>query len=729
MKKIALSVLLSLTSIGLIWGQEDKRNVMLNAESGSAPRVINIGLPDSSNGAVVFVDGLKHAFGLPRSQYHWAGGNAYENVGTIDFMEAVVQYAEFSVPVNSSTRVGSDVLSGAFTGTSSSNGLIRFDGSLRGPLAGKWQFALGAYVNFDPTSVNAPSRPFVDQKQIYQASLSRIWDDASLSMTYRLSFCNDRVDGGYSVAPFVYNGNGTIGLYDGFRLGRDCYMPADEAVRWMDLVSGQWKEGDMSKMDRRRLHDFHLTFRKKNLGGWDFLSAFHLCYMAPSNWMKVQLAGVDQAISSMGYSLPDGSVFTGLVQNRQALFYDTWTFDPEIRVEGRRTLGRHTLKVGTSLVYARQYESSSTFRFAHTVEAAPKRVFKGGQNTWNFNRNSTWFDSWKIHADLYLFDSWRISKSFLARTGVRVRGIYNDVYSVARLDGETINTRVEGFNLANPALAQKHRFQAPGIDYVVSESLSWRICRGLSAVAEGFYSMTPKAATYYRNATLPSLKSIGNAMVRGGLTMEGEWYDLTALVSYVTSWNNAAQVNVTKQIGGISETLPWVAQYGIGTLGFTFDGSIHFGGFSLHARATWQDPRYKNYRNEFVFSDGSVSVIDYTGKTVTGISKLMIEFDPSFSWKFFKVWASARYYSRQYVSRTNLAYFNGHFETFAGAQFMIGKHNRINLNVVNILMDQGAKGSIDIADTIEDASALQGLVMAGSYIRPFTVDLSYTFSF
>ena len=367
MKKIALSVLLSLTSIGLIWGQEDKRNVMLNAESGSAPRVINIGLPDSSNGAVVFVDGLKHAFGLPRSQYHWAGGNAYENVGTIDFMEAVVQYAEFSVPVNSSTRVGSDVLSGAFTGTSSSNGLIRFDGSLRGPLAGKWQFALGAYVNFDPTSVNAPSRPFVDQKQIYQASLSRIWDDASLSMTYRLSFCNDRVDGGYSVAPFVYNGNGTIGLYDGFRLGRDCYMPADEAVRWMDLVSGQWKEGDMSKMDRRRLHDFHLTFRKKNLGGWDFLSAFHLCYMAPSNWMKVQLAGVDQAISSMGYSLPDGSVFTGLVQNRQALFYDTWTFDPEIRVEGRRTLGRHTLKVGTSLVYARQYESSSTFRFAHTV--------------------------------------------------------------------------------------------------------------------------------------------------------------------------------------------------------------------------------------------------------------------------------------------------------------------------------------------------------------------------
>lgn len=709
--------------------QDDKRNVMLNAESASAPRVINIGLPDSSNGAVVFVDGLKHAMGLPRSQYHWAGGNAYETVGTIDFMEAVVQYGEFSVPVDSRTRVGSDVLSGTFSGSTSSNGLIRFDGSLRGPLKGKWQFALGAYLNFDPTSVHSPSRLFVDRKQIYQASLSRRWDDALLAMTYRLSLCDDRVDGAYSVAPFIYNGDGTIGLYGGFRLGRDCYMPADETVRWLDLETGRWKEGDMSRMDRRRLHDFHLTYRKKDLGGWNFLAAFHLCYMAPSNWMKVQLAGADKVTASAGFTLSDGTAYEGIIQNRQALYYDTWTLDPELRVEGRRTFGSHSLKAGTSLVYARQYESSSTFRFAHTVEAGPQRVFRGGESTWNFNRNSTWFDSWKVHADLYLFDSWRLSRSLLARTGVRVRVIYNDVYSVARLDGETVNTRVEGFNLADPTLARKHRFQTPGLDYVVSESLSWRIGNSLSAVAEGFYSMTPKAATYYRNATLPSLKSIGNAMARGGLSLEGKRYDLTALVSYVTSWNNAAQVSVTKQIGGVSETLPWVAQYGIGTLGFTLDGTMRLGVFSLHTRATWQNPKYKNYRNEFVFSDGSVSVIDYTGKTVTGISRLMIELDPSFSWKHFRIWASTRYYSRQYVSRTNLAYFKGHFETFAGAELKLGKHSRINLNVVNVLMDRGAKGSIDIADTIEDAAALEGLVMAGSYIRPFTVDLSYTFSF
>ena len=729
MRRPALALLLYLSFAAIAMGQDDKRNVMLNAESASAPRVINIGLPDSANGAVVFVDGLKHALGLPRSQYHWAGGNAYEKVETIDFMEAVVRYGEYSVPVNSRTRVGSDVLSGAFTAASSSDGLIRFDGSLRGPLRGKWRFALGAYVNYDPTAVNAPSRMFVDQKQIYQASLSRSWDNSSLSMTYRLSLCEDRVDGGYSVAPFVYNGDGTIGLYGGFRLGSDCYMPAYESVRWMDLETGSWKEGDMSKMDRRRIHDLNVSYRKKDLLGWNFTTAFHLCYMAPSNWMKVQLSGIDQASAAMGYTLSDASSYTGKVQNRQALYYDTWTFDPELNVEGTKAIGNHSLKIGTSLAFSRQYESSSTFSFAHTVEASPRRVFKGGDGTWNFNRNSTWMDAWKVQDDLYFFDSWRLSQAMLARTGIRVRGIYNDVYSVARLDGETINTRVEGFNLADPSLAKKHHFQAPGVDYVVSESLNLRIGRRITSVAEGFYSMTPKATTYYRNATLPSLRSIGNAMGRAGFTFEGGWYDVTALASYVTSWNNAAQVNVTKQIGGISETLPWVAQYGIGTLGFTLDASLHRGGFSLHSRATWQNPKYRNYRNEFVFSDGSVSVIDYTGKTVTGISRLMIEFDPSYSWKSYRVWASARYYSRQYVSRTNLAYFKGHFETFAGAQAAFGKHNRINLDIVNVLMDQGAKGSIDIADTIEDAAALQGLVMAGSYIRPFTLVLSYTYSF
>ena len=70
--------------------KKSERNMMLNAESATVPREINIGLPEGGNGAIVYVDGAKHAHGLPRSQFHWSGGNAYERSGSIGLMEAAL---------------------------------------------------------------------------------------------------------------------------------------------------------------------------------------------------------------------------------------------------------------------------------------------------------------------------------------------------------------------------------------------------------------------------------------------------------------------------------------------------------------------------------------------------------------------------------------------------------------------------------------------------------------
>ena len=708
---------------------KDSRNVMLNAESATTPREINIGLP-SDGGAMIIMDGFAHAHGVPTGPFHWSGGNACEPVGTFGLMESVLWFGEYGLTVDSRTRYGGDVLSGAFTGTTSSNGLIRVDAALNGPLKKGWHFALGAYANYDPTSVNSPSRMFVDRKQVYQAALTKRWSESeSLSLLYRFSLCGDNSGGGYSVAPFVYNGDGSIGLLDGFRLGRDCYMPADETAAWMDLVSGKMTSGDMSKIDDRRHHELFVTYNRTTSSGWKLEAGGHIIYMMPSRELTVSLAGIDNVTAGQGFTLPGGGAYSGLVQNRLTKVYDLNSVDTDLRFRAEKSFGRHDILLGCNAVLAKQYELSSSFQFAHTVEANPTRIYRDGAATWGFNTNSTYMDAIKAKLMLFVQDDWRPVKSLLVRTGIRLTPLYNDIYSAARLEGETINTRVDGFNFADPTLAQLHHFQRGGLDYVLSEHLSWRISPQLSAMAEGYYTMTEKATSYYKNATLPSLKAIGNGLARGGITYENGFMDLTAIVSYITSWNNAAAVSVTKQIGGVSETQLYTAQYGIGTLGFTLDGNFHTGGFNLHARATWQNPKYRNYGNEFTFSDGSKVIMDYTGNTVTGISKLMIEFDPSYRWKSIRAWASIRYDSRQYVSRTNLAYFNGHFETFAGADWDINKHHRLSLSLVNLLMQSGAKGSIDIADTIEDPSQLKGYVMAGSYIRPFTADLSYTYRF
>ena len=177
MKKLFVLSLLLITWISVsaqsdslgVADKKSERNMMLNAESASAPREINIGLPEEGGGASVYIDRLSHGSSLPRSQYHWAGGNFFITRGSVGLMEAVITDGEIAVLLDSRTRLGGDQFEGAITIGSSTNGLVRFDGALGGPIknAKGWYYSFGAYVNNDPTNVNAPNRPFVDQKQIY----------------------------------------------------------------------------------------------------------------------------------------------------------------------------------------------------------------------------------------------------------------------------------------------------------------------------------------------------------------------------------------------------------------------------------------------------------------------------------------------------------------------------------------------------------------------------------
>lgn len=709
----------------------DNRNMMLNAESASAPREINIGLPESGNGAQVYVDGVRHAHGLARSQYHWAGGNSYEAVSSISLMDAVITTGEVAVLVDSRTKLGKDILRGDITVGSSSNGLLRLDAAVNGPIwkAKKWYFAFGAYANFDPTNVNAPTRPFVDQKQIYHLAITKRFERSELNLMYRLSLCNDNVDGTYNKTPFIYNGDGSISTYADFRIGRDCYFPADDAVRYMDIRTGRMVENNFGKMDRRLTHDITLLAKHRTLSGWKLEGNLHASIMQPSQFIKVAISGVDNVSTDQGFMLSDGTPFRGNIQNRFVLIDDMYSYDFEASLTAERKFERHKLRAGLSLVYINQGEACSTVYFAHEVDANPARIYLNGENAWAYNKGGQYFSGDKYSAAAYLIDDWNITDRFLARTGVRVKPQYLDIMAAHQTADSDVNKRVDGFNLADNSLAKLNNVTLAGIDYAVSEHISYRIVDRLFFMAEGFYSMVSKAPTVFKNASMPSTKPVGTGMVSGGLLYDNKWLEANALITYITSWNNAKVMSVSNQVGGKSETIPWTAHYGISTLGCTLDATMKFGGFRLHTLFTWQDPRYTNYDNEFVFSDGSTVKIDYTGKYVTGISQVMAELDPSFSWDRYRVWASVRYYSRQYASRTNYAYFNGHFESFAGFDVRFANDSKLSVNLVNVLFQNGVKGTLDIADTIEDPSGLEGYLMSGSYIRPFTVELSYTYRF
>ena len=112
------------------------------------------------------------------------------------------------------------------------------------------------------------------------------------------------------------------------------------------------------------------------------------------------------------------------------------------------------------------------------------------------------------------------------------------------------------------------------------------------------------------------------------------------------------------------------------------------------------------------------------------MSKVIAELDPSYQTGDWRFWLSFRYQSKQYINRTNTLYFKGRWETFGGVDYTYNKHVAFSLNVFNILNQKGASGSIAAADLATDVSAYQQhYLMSGTYIRPFTVELTTSIKF
>ena len=133
----------------------------------------------------------------------------------------------------------------------------------------------------------------------------------------------------------------------------------------------------------------------------------------------------------------------------------------ELNLSAVRTTKYHNFRLGLSLVYTDQYEAGSSFAFAHDVAADPSRLYKDGQNTWNYNTSGRYYDAWRTMAAFYGIHDWTPVERLLVRTGVRLKPYYQETVSAARLqdDPEGINKRVNGFYVNNPAMCNLHNLK------------------------------------------------------------------------------------------------------------------------------------------------------------------------------------------------------------------------------------------------------------------------------
>lgn len=698
--------------------EEKNRNVMLNASSSSKPRDISTGLPGDDGGTAIFEDGVPLATGSwPAYPYfHWAGGAAYSSQTLYKMEETALRSGVVGYAINSRSRLGTDSISGSISLMTSDRGLIHADGAIAGRIVDGWYYSSGVYVHRDPTTVSTPSKKYINDMQVYKLGLTHRWADGQgeVSLLYKLSVNHDGAFG-YTSAPFYYKGNGKIERYQDFRLGRDCYMPEDDRIEYLDVETGKMVSNRLGQMHGKTFHDLTAFGYYDFNNNWKLRTSLHVSGAKDMDNLGIFESGIDEL---------EGQ----LLQNRLTLLVRSDYLDVMGDASLRHISERHETELGAGLWTDYQFLRASTFMFAHTVEPNPVRIARNGRRTWGYNEATEYYRGREYYASLYAIDDWQVSHRLNLYYGARLELMHNNADGLANADDSGTNALYDGFYIGD-GKTHLNKFRRNCVNVVGLANLSYRIFNGLFLSGEYLYASKHKTSSNYAMPDIATMKPSVKQLVRTGISVDHSWFSLTSMLSYINGRNNVTVLHLTKQIGGVSENLAYVPLFNIGTWGWTTDLSTKLPHWNLHLLATLQSPKYANFRNELSFSDGSTEVIDYSGNYVSGMSKLLLEIDPSWQNERWRVWLSARYFSRQYANRVNNAYFAGHWETFGGVDYHLNPHLTLSLNAVNLLNQTGVSGTLDALDTITDDSLLQNYLTSGTYIRPFTVNASVTYAF
>lgn len=700
------------------------RNVMLNASADNQPREISIGLPTGS-GSYIFEDGLPVSYWTwPCVPYKsWTGGINYGHTGLMSLGETTLRYGQVAYSVDSRTRVSENEFEGYINYTTNHFGLQRFDVNISGPMGNGWSYTAGTYQNFDTGTNNLEYVQLQNRTQMFKFGLVKTWNEnrGKVSVFYKYTDWRNATD---TNGPFFYEGDGSVTQIDGFRLGKDAYLPADDNVIMKNVMTGEDYPNRLGRGYHDYGHDVNINLSYKFNDRWS-LTAYSKYKNSDANILLCSLAGIDQVEESDGFTYTDGNPFSGSLQQRFLMRDVGFTQDWLTNVELNGKLNNHLLRIGLNEFYNKAGIQASTAMVAHEVKANPEWLLNNGNKSWNYNTGGEFYDGHENKLAVYVSDDWQVSSRLWMSMGARLEYYNIGGNSAMNREGATNNNRVPGFNLGNEATSITP-FKEDWINPAFIFNGRYSLIPGFGISAEYVFNSTRPNLQDFAGVARPIYDPVNVQMIQGGLFYNNDWVQLTSRYFYISQSNYKQRSQFTKQLdSGNSETITESITYDVATMGWTTDAVLNpFEGFSFHGLFTLQNPLYKRFVLNPVFSDGSSDSYDFSNKTVTAMSRIIVELDPSYTIDQWRIWASFRYQSRQYINKTNSLYFNGRWETFAGVDYNLNEKVSFSANVVNILNQKGASGSIAAADLVEDASAYRHYLMAGTYIRPFTVELT-----
>ena len=741
--------------------EEGNRNVMLNAASANGPREIQIGLPSAD--VNVLENGIPVTYATnPHSVNSlWRADASLSHVGLLKISETAITTGNIGYAVNSFTQLGEKGFHGTLNYKTNHFGMQEVSLNLNGSLAKDWFYSGSIYQDFDPGTFKIKSTPFQDRTQIYKFALTKKYNDNRGELTAIYHYSNSHPVYNYATqsAPFVYVGDGSVREFGDFALGTTSYLPVDNEMVYREMRTGELKKTNLYDASQNRGSEFTLmnNYTWDNGLNWKTVMKYDhslgsLVYQTPMS-LDQNEAGINYL-----YEAVDGSMqpYTGeYVQSRMSClnrgFIDSFMFTTELS----RKVNNSTWRLGLNEWYYDVDYTSSTTMYDQSVPmdgSYPVRLYNADYATYSgrtyagsgcyydFNKNAS--EYYKGHENklaLYFTHDWDITDKLNLYYGARLeyQALRGENAAVTNANGEYVGrfanyylgaTAPDGTKIAPTSMSYDW------LNYALTAAVTYKLTKEFGFTGDFTYITQHPKIENFAPATLPNTDKISVPLGRAGIYYNNEWLSLTSLFSYISKTNNNSTLNLQhKTAAGQTEIMAAPLNYDIKTLGWTTDVVARpFKGFDLHFLFTYQKPTYKKYETSVTFSDGYVGSINATGNIVAEIPEVIVEIDPSYMiTKDLKIWTSFRYFSKTYANINDAYYFNGRWETFGGLNWQVNKKLALGCTVVNFLNQTGAKGSIAGAELIEkeDAGQYAGHVMAGSYIRPFTVEFSASLKF
>lgn len=701
--------------------EDNNRNVMLNAANNTSPRDVNIGLPATVGGITILENDLPSVYffwpELPNKT--WRQSVSLESTGLLKMDQLANTMGDLGFAVNSYAQTGTKELKVKGKFTTSNFGWFQGDVNVSGPISKNgWTYTLGAFTNFDPSTFKLGFNRNVDETKIFRAGVTKYFNDDKGKISILYKYADSYNVGNYAV--FQYGQNGKVTELDNFRIGRDSYVVNDGQIRMKDILSGQDYWASMHGKDNRTSsHNVDIVGNYLLNNGWNFKFSTR-AHFAKARMSTIIPLSIFNAESTDGYTLAsNGQAYAGSVGTQLAMHTPE---TPIVNIAGRFSLnkqvGNHNLTVGLLEQYYHidKFTSNRSF-FFQTVEPQPQRLI--GPNTdnlgfYNYNSGGEFHSGTENKLSVYATDEWKVSDNFNLSYGLNIRNhIIDGQFSMTPRPANFVFESGDFQNI------KESWFHLGG-----SLNATYNITKKFGLLANFLYTEENRRLESYSQAYTPDTGKIKSPLGAFGIFWNTDFVQLISQATWLTKNGYLGRYNLVNPTNTTEATVASV-DYSIETLGWTTDFVLKpFKGFNLHYLITFQDPIYK----DFAF-DAFGQNYNYADKNVVGISKVLMEIDPSYTIDKWRFWASFRYFSKQYANLTNALYFAPRWETFGGVNYTLNDKISIGATVINFLNQRGASGTINGAELITDANPYYGRLLTGNYMMPLTGQLSVSFNF